>query len=65
MTINYFQSVAEHAIPVKGNTTGKDAQSYRKEKADCLLSEGMMENEYALSPGAHYSLAVENRKACY
>lgn len=65
MTINYSQSVAERAIPVKGNTTGKDAQSYRKEKADCLLSEGMMGDEYALSPGAQYLLGVENRKVCY
>lgn len=45
MTINYSQSVAERAIPVKGSTTGKDAQSYRKEKADCSLSEGMMGDE--------------------
>lgn len=51
MTMNYSQSVAERAIPVKSNTTGKDAQSYRKEKADCMLSEGMMGDEYALSPG--------------
>lgn len=63
VTINYSQSVAEHAIPVKGNTTGKDAQSYRKEKADCMLSEGMMADECALSPGV--SVTVENRKACY
>lgn len=65
MTINDSQSVAERAIPVKGSTTGKDAQSYRKEKADCSLSEGMMEDEYVLSPGVRYSLMVENRKACY
>lgn len=65
MTINYSQSVAECAIPVKGNATGKDAQSYIKEKADCSLSEGMMGDECILSPGVHHSLTVENRKACY
>lgn len=65
MTINYSQSVAERAIPVKGTTTGKDTQSYRKEKADCLLSEGMMGDEYVLSSGVHHSPTVENRKACY
>lgn len=65
MTINDSQSVAERAIPVKGSTTGKDAQSYRKEKADCSLSEGMIGDEYVLSPGVRYSLTVENRKACY
>lgn len=65
MTINDSQSVAERAIPVKGNTTGKDAPSYRKEKAGRTLSEGMMGDECAPSPGVHRSLTVENRKACY
>lgn len=62
MTINYSQSVAECAIPVKGSTTGKDAQSYGKEQEDCSLSDGMMEDECVRSPGVCYSLTVENRK---
>lgn len=63
MTINYSESQAEHAILVKGSTTGKDAQGYRKEQADCSLSVGIMGDEYGWSPGVHYSVTVENRKA--
>lgn len=64
-TLKCSQSVAERAIPVKDIATGKDTQIYRKEKADWLLSEGVMRDECALSSGAHHSLTVENRKVCY
>lgn len=65
VAINYSQSVVERAIPVKSTATGKDTQSYRKGKAVCLLSEGMMGDEYELSSGVHRSLTVENRKVRY
>lgn len=62
MTINYSQSVAEWTVPVKASTTGKDAQRYRKERQDCSLSEGMMEDENVRSTGVCCSRTAENRK---
>lgn len=52
MTLNYSQSVAGCAIPVNATATGMDTQSCRKERADHLLSAGMMGDVHAPSSGA-------------
>lgn len=48
------QSVAQRAIPVNGTVTGTDTQSYRKETADHLLSEGMTGDVHGPSSGARW-----------
>lgn len=48
----------------KGQCYWEGCTKLQEGKADCLLSEGMMGDEYILLPGVHFSVLVENSKVC-